>query len=193
MHIGRIQADRICGAGHDWYARARGRHPRRGLAAHGPDRVGSRPDEDQPRGAHGRGEVFVLRQETVSRVHRVGPALLRDVDQPIDAQVAFTRRARPDRVRLVREADVQRRPIALGIDRDRRYAQLPTSPDDAHRDLAAIGDENFFHVKRVLYFGTAEAVPYEDASASVWRGLIGRLRVGRGFSRAWRRSGRARL
>ena len=42
-------------------------------------------------------------------------------------------------------------------------------------------------------FGTAEAVPYEDASASVWRGLIGRLSVGRGFSRAWRRSGRARL
>ena len=49
----------------------------------------------------------------------VGAGFSRGVDDAIDAQVAFVRRTRPNRVRLVGVADVQRGAIALGIDGNR--------------------------------------------------------------------------
>ena len=142
--VGDVGRERILGAGHDRHAGARRRRPRRGLAAHRLDRFGRRPDEGQAGVAHRGGEVFVLGEEAVARVDAVGARFLRGVDDRVDAQVAFARRARADRVRLVRVAHVQRRPIAFGVDGDRRHAQLAAGADDAHRDLAAVGDQNLF-------------------------------------------------
>ena len=83
------------------------------------------------------------RQEPVARMHHRGARFLRDVNDAIDAQVAFARRARADRVGLVSRSDVQGLPVALGIHGDGAPAQLPARTDDAHGDLAAVGDEDF--------------------------------------------------
>ena len=93
------------------------RLPRGGLAAHQRDRFGRRPDEGQPGVAARGGEVLVLGEEAVAGMHRVGARLPRGVDDRVDAQVALARRVRPDRPRLVRQPHVQRRAIAVGIDR----------------------------------------------------------------------------
>jgi len=85
-------------------------------------------------------KIFVLGEESVARVHAIGSRPLGDVDQLVDPEVALARRARSDRIRLVRVADVQSRPIAFGVDGDRRDAQLTARADDAHGDFAAVGD-----------------------------------------------------
>src|SRR5581483_362942 len=50
--------------------------------------------------------------------------------------------ARPDRVRLVGVADVQRVAVHLGVHRDRIDADLAASTDDPDRDLAAVRDQD---------------------------------------------------
>ena len=61
----------------------------------------------------------------------------------VDAKVAFCRRIAADRDRLVGHPDVAGRAIALGVDRHRREAHVTARADHAHRDLPAVGDEDF--------------------------------------------------
>ena len=83
----------------------------------------------------------------------VGTRTSRDVDEFIDPKVALSRRARADRIRLVGIANVERRAVAFRIDSDGRNAHFAAGTDDAHRDLAAVGDEDLLHSKRgLLYF-----------------------------------------
>ena len=51
--------------------------------------------------------------------------------------------ARPDADVVVGEAHVQRLAVRFGVDRDRLHAELAAGADDAQRDLAAVGDQNF--------------------------------------------------
>src|SRR4029077_2336543 len=74
------------------------------------------------------------------------------VDDAIDAEVAFARRARSNRNRLVGETHVQRGAIALGIDGDRGNAHLPARTDDSNGDFAPVRDENF--VQSFLFYRT---------------------------------------
>jgi hypothetical protein len=69
------------------------------LRAEERDHQRRRADEGQAGGRHRLGEVGVLRQEAVAGVDRVGAALGRRRDQPLDQQVAVAgrRRAQPDR------------------------------------------------------------------------------------------------
>ena len=60
----------------------------------------------------------------------------------IDAQVALGRRARPEVIRLVGQADVQGVAVAVRIDGDDAQPHLAAGADDAHGNLAAIGDED---------------------------------------------------
>ena len=116
---GRVGRDWTLGARDHRYAGALRRCPRRRLAAHDRDGFRRRPDEDQTGVTHGSGERLVFSEESVSRMDGVGAGFSRGVDDAIDAQVAFVRRTRPNRVRLVGVADVQRGAIALGIDGNR--------------------------------------------------------------------------
>src|SRR5450631_1449929 len=60
-----------------------------------------------------------------------------------DAQIRLRSRGRPDVISLVRPADVQGRPVYVGIDRDGGDPQFAASADHTYCDLSAIGDENF--------------------------------------------------
>jgi hypothetical protein len=75
---------------------------------------------------------------------RVGAGFFRRVDQPIDPQVAFTRRARTNQAGFIGIAHVQRGAVALRVHRDRRQAELAAGARDPDGDLAAVGDQNLF-------------------------------------------------
>ena len=143
--IGRLIAQRFVGAGHDRNSSFDGGLPRGGLAAHQRDGFRRRSDERQAGVAARGGEIFVLGEETVARMHGVGAGLLRGIDDRVDAQVAFAWSARTDGPRLVGEPHVQRGPIALRIHGSRRDAHVAARTNDAHTNLAAIGDEDLVH------------------------------------------------
>ena len=67
---------------------------------------------------------------------------LRRLDEALDLQIALRRRRRADQIRLVGEGDVERAAVGLGVDRDRPDPELAQRPEDADRDLPAVGDEN---------------------------------------------------
>ena len=99
-------------------------------------------DEHEPRIDHRLREVRILREEAVTGVDRVASRALGDLDDPRRVEVAIARRRRADRVRRVGGADVQRVAVDVAIDGDRAEAEVMAGPDDAERDLAAIGDEH---------------------------------------------------
>ena len=132
-------------ARHHGHARALRGGARRRLAAHEGDDVGGRPDEGQTGFLHRPRELFVLREKTIAGVNGVGAGTARRIDDAIDAEVAVARCARPDQVGLVGEADMKRRPIALGVHSHRRQAHLPARAHHANGDLAAVRNQNFFH------------------------------------------------
>src|SRR5665213_919374 len=58
-------------------------------------------------------------------------------------EIALRGGGRTDRIGLVRQRDMQRIVIGLGIDRDRLDAESARRADDPAGDLAAIGDQDF--------------------------------------------------
>ena len=60
------------------------------------------------------------------------------------AQVALTRWRRTDVDRFIRFANVRGSRVCIAVHSDGADAKLMTRADDAERDFAAIGDENFF-------------------------------------------------
>jgi hypothetical protein len=94
-----------------------------------------------PRFSQRRGEGGVLGQEAVAGVDRLGAGALDRVEQLLDRQVALAPPARAEQVGLVGALDVQRVAVELGVDGDRRDAELLAGADDPHRDLAAVGDQ----------------------------------------------------
>ena len=113
----------------------------RRLVAHGADGRRRRPHEGQPGGAARLGEARVLGEEAVARVHGVGAGGAGGGDERVDRQVALGGRRRSDRVRLVGHEHVQRLAVGLREDRHGGDALLAAGADDAHRDLAPVGDE----------------------------------------------------
>ncbi len=75
-------------------------------------------------------------------MHRLGAGPAAGVDDLVDDQIAFGRRRRPDRHRLVGHLDMQRVAVGLGIDRDRLDAHPARGLDDPAGDFAAIGDQD---------------------------------------------------
>ena len=113
-----------------------------GLVAHRGDGLGGRADEDQPRVVAGLREVLVLGQEAVARVHGVRAAEPGRLDDGVDAQVRLRRQRLADAHRLVGLAHVARCRVGAGIHRHGPVAQRARGPDDAQRDLAAVGDQD---------------------------------------------------
>ena len=104
---------------------------------------GRRADERQPGVARRpRAKLGVLGEEAVAGMDGVGAARARGVEQRLDVQIALARRRRADRDRLVGEPHVRRVGVGLGVDRDGRDAHRAAGADDAHGDLAAVGDQD---------------------------------------------------
>ena len=81
--------ERVLGAGRQRGADLLGDVAGLDLVAEALDRLGRRADPDQPGVDHGLGEVGVLGEEAVARVHRVGAGLLRDRDDLGDVEVGL--------------------------------------------------------------------------------------------------------
>ena len=108
---------------------------------------GRRADERQPGVGTRLREIFVLREKAVSGMDQRHARPLPDVDDLVDSQIAFNRRARPDVVRLVRQPHVQRRAVAIGVDGDRPEAELAARANHTDCDFSAIGDKDFHGVR----------------------------------------------
>ena len=88
-------------------------------------------------------EIRVLGKEAVAGVHGVRVGLvLRDVDDLRDVEICVLRGLAVERIGLVGEMDEQGVRIRIGVDGDGRAARVMAGVDDAHRDFAAVCDEN---------------------------------------------------
>jgi hypothetical protein len=88
------------------------------------------------------GEVRALRQKAVAGVDRLDVGDLGGRNQARHIEIGLGADRRTDADGLVRIAQVQRVAVGLGVNRDRLDAKFLARPDDAQRDLAAIGDED---------------------------------------------------
>ena len=73
----------------------------------------------------------------------IGPGEFRSREQGCDIEVAFGRGRRPDAHRLVRLPHMACTGIRVAEHRDRAIAEGLRGADDAARNLAAIGDQDF--------------------------------------------------
>src|SRR5712664_3142415 len=123
------------------YAGSNGRAPRRDLVAHQPDCARRRPNENKAGLLDGIGEVGILGEETVARVHLVGAAAGGRGNDRGNVEVRFGRLRRPDIDRLIGKPD--RKAILVGgaVGLHGTETKLLRGPDDTDRDLSSIGDE----------------------------------------------------
>ena len=129
-------------ARHDRHARLLHQRLGRVLEPHGPDRVGRRPDEHEPRRLHRLHEVGVLAEEPVARMDRFRARGLRRRDDGVAPQVAVGRRRPAERHRLVRHRHVAGGGVHVGMDGHRAHAEPAARVDHPAGDLAAVGDED---------------------------------------------------
>src|SRR5687768_16863849 len=104
---------------------------------------------------------------------RVGTGCASRVDDAVDPKVAVAGRVGPDAYRLVRHADVTRGTIALGIDRHRFEVQVAARANHAHRDLPAVGDEDFVQNQAILAFDVPPTARTSSATTTGGRSQSG--------------------
>ena len=114
------------------------------LVTHGGNRAWIRTDEDNPRFRKCARKRFALGEKSVAGVNGFGPRLAAGLDDLVDQQIAFGRRRRPDKDRIVRHFDMKGVAVGLGIDRNRLNTHPAGGLDDAAGDLAAVSDQNSF-------------------------------------------------
>ena len=117
--------------------------PRRHLVAQLRNGLGSGTDPHQPGIDHRLREPGVLRQEAIARMHGIGPAAPCNLQQLAHVQVGIGRALTLQGESLIRQAHMQRIPIRIGIYRHALHAIIGTCTDDAHRNLAAVGNQDF--------------------------------------------------
>ena len=140
--LGRRDVVHAARAGHDRHAGALGRLPRGDLVADRFHDAGRRADEAQACLRARTRQRGHLGEEAVAGMHGVGVRRHGGLDDRIGPQVALAGRRRADRHGLVGEAHVQRAGVDVGVDRDRLEPEVAAGPDDADRDLAAVGDQD---------------------------------------------------
>ena len=100
------------------------------------------------------GEVRPLGKEAVAGVDGLGAVVGGDFDDLLELQVGLAGRRRADVESLVGVAGVDGVAVSVGVDGDGADGQLAAGPEDAHRDLAAVGDqdllEELVHGKRSM-------------------------------------------
>ena len=113
------------------------------LVAHRAHRGRRRPDELDVAALADVGEVRVLGEKSVAGMNRIDVADFGRADDAVDLQIAVGARRRADADRFVGELHVERIHVRLGINRQRLDAEFLAGADDAERDFAAIGDQDF--------------------------------------------------
>ena len=73
---------------------------------------------------------------------RIGAAFFCRVEDAIDSQVTLAGRRRSDRHCLIGIKDMKRGAVGVRVNGHGRVSELATGADDAHGNLAAIGDQN---------------------------------------------------
>ena len=71
-----------------------------------------------------------------------GAVLARGVQDAVDAQIALGGGRGTDVFGLIGHAHVQRGAVGIGVDGDAGDAHFAQRADHAHRDLAAVGDQD---------------------------------------------------
>ena len=133
---------RAVGSRHQRHAGVARGGPGGELVAEGGDGLGARADElDSGVPARAR-EVGVLGEEAVAGMNGVGLDAHRGLDHAVAVEVALARGPRADGIGLVGHQHVKRDAVRLAEDGDRRQVQLAEGADDAHRDLAAVRDQD---------------------------------------------------
>ncbi len=144
--------DRILATSEHRNAGIGGNLPGLGLVAQALEHLHLGTDEDDPRALTGTGEFRIFGQESVPGVDRVHLIFLGQRDDPLDVEVGPDRLLRlADQIRFIGLEAVKRISVLVRVDRDRPNAQLMGRAEDANRDLATIGDEEFpdlFHEVR---------------------------------------------
>lgn len=87
-------------------------------------------------------EFGVLGEESVTRVDGLGSGAHRGVDHLLDVEVALPGRRGADQDRGVGLGDVPRLRVGLAEDGHGADAHPLEGADDAHGDLAAVGNQN---------------------------------------------------
>ena len=118
--------------------------PRRHLVAHQLEQLRLWPHELNPRLPARPREPRILRQKSVARMNEIHAMLLRHRHDPLDVQIRADRTLPlAHAIRLVRLEAVHRKPVLLGVDRDRAQPEFRRRAHDADGDLGAVGDEEF--------------------------------------------------
>ena len=136
--------DRTVGARQQRQAGFLHRAPRARLVAHQANDFGIGADEPDVAGLADFREIGRFREKSVTGMDRVGAGDLRGADDRRHVQVALGAARRSDAHVFVGKPHVQRVLVRLRIHRDGFDAQLAARDDDAHRDLAAVRDQDFF-------------------------------------------------
>ena len=135
--------DETVAAGYDGHARDGHRALRVVLVAHFSYGLGRWADErDAVFGAE-LGEVGIFREESVARVDGLGAGLFRGGDERRHVEIAVVRGGGAYGDGLVGEPHMKRVTVGGRVDGDGLDAHFEARADDAYRDLASIGDENF--------------------------------------------------
>ena len=113
------------------------------LVAHGLDGLGVRTDEHDAFVGQALGEASVLGEEAEARVQGLGAGRAAGGDDLVGDQIALGGGRAADEHALVRHLDSHRVGVGLGVDDDRGDAHPAAGLDDANRDLAAVGDQDF--------------------------------------------------
>ena len=138
--VGRLQE--LGGARHDRRAAALRGPARADLVAHLVDGLRRRPDERHALGGDGPGEVGVLAEEPVARVHAVGSAVVDGFEDRLGVEVALGRSLPAEGICLVGAANVEGVAIELAVHRDRLDAEVAGRANDAHGDLPTVGNQD---------------------------------------------------
>ena len=137
-----LQRDAVAGSGNHRRAGGDGGLAGGGLRSHAADGIRRRADEHQA-GVFARGrEIGILAEESVARMDGLGAVLAGRVEDLFGHQVALRGGRRADVFGFVGHADVAGGAVGVGIDGHTGDAHLAQRADDAHRDLAAIGNQN---------------------------------------------------
>src|ERR1051325_1223744 len=115
-----------------------------GFISHRLDHIRIRTDEGKSTGRTYVRELRVLREEAIAGMDRLGAREMRGADDAWDIQVALAARGWTNADCFIREANMQRVLVSLGIDRDRLDTHFAAGANDTQRDLTTIGYENFF-------------------------------------------------
>ena len=117
--------------------------PCRHLVAQLCNGLGPGTDPHQPGIDHRLRKPGILRQEAIARMYCVGPAASCNLQQLAHIQVGIGRTLALQAESLISQTHMQRIPIHIGIYRHALHTIIGTCTDDAHRNLTAVGNQDF--------------------------------------------------